>query len=330
VLASYVNGQSDTYFKHANALGSWGLTTAHDGSVPQDQLYYPWGQTWTSGHYLFEPNWAAMSWYNAESNLFLTPARSYSSRLGRWMSPDPLGGDVTNPQSLNRYAYVPNNPASMIDPTGLDSEACQDPMYATSHAECSGDSLCEYFFMQCGNTPSGGWGEPGGGNTSIPGGWGNADNGGVTNCGQVTITIGGKTYPVGPPQCSSNSPWGLILPGGLTFAGSFWATVQLLGTQGIKPSPLDNSYNPYHGNDFNLRDSNQFCSAHVTLASNSGQVAGQPTTGAIHYDGVNPTYQAGISPEVDSQVQAWQLLLHGLLDVLPWKLGMLGAERLCY
>jgi len=119
VLASYVNGQSDTYFKHANALGSWGLTTAHDGSVPQDQLYYPWGQTWTSGHYLFEPNWAAMSWYNAESNLFLTPARSYSSRLGRWMSPDPLGGDVTNPQSLNRYAYVLNNPTSLIDPLGL-------------------------------------------------------------------------------------------------------------------------------------------------------------------------------------------------------------------
>ncbi len=119
VLASYVNGQSDTYFKHANALGSWGLTTAHDGSVPQDQLYYPWGQTWTSGHYLFEPNWAAMSWYNAESNLFLTPARSYGSRLGRWMSPDLLGGDITNPQSLNRYAYVLNNPASLTDPLGL-------------------------------------------------------------------------------------------------------------------------------------------------------------------------------------------------------------------
>src|SRR5208282_2724091 len=145
VLASYVNGRSYTYFKHGNALGSWGLITMQDGSVPQDQLYYPWGQTWTSGHYLFEPNYAAMTWYNAESDLFLTPARSYGSRLGRWMSPDPLGGDVTNPQSLNRYAYVLNNPASMVDPSGLDPAACQDPMYASSHAECVNDPVCEYF-----------------------------------------------------------------------------------------------------------------------------------------------------------------------------------------
>jgi hypothetical protein len=34
------------------------------------------------------------------------------------MSADPLGGAITNPQSLNRYAYVINNPLSLIDPSG--------------------------------------------------------------------------------------------------------------------------------------------------------------------------------------------------------------------
>jgi RHS repeat-associated protein len=41
---------------------------------------------------------------------------------GRWLSPDPAGlaaVDDTNPQSLNRYAYVMNSPTTFIDPTGL-------------------------------------------------------------------------------------------------------------------------------------------------------------------------------------------------------------------
>jgi hypothetical protein len=42
--------------------------------------------------------------------------------MGRWLSPDPAGAaavDLTNPQSLNRYAYVMNNPTTLIDPSGL-------------------------------------------------------------------------------------------------------------------------------------------------------------------------------------------------------------------
>jgi hypothetical protein len=35
------------------------------------------------------------------------------------MSPDPLGGNIGDPQSLNRYAYVRNNPLSFTDPTGM-------------------------------------------------------------------------------------------------------------------------------------------------------------------------------------------------------------------
>jgi len=39
--------------------------------------------------------------------------------LGTMLSPDPMLGNLLNPQSLNRYAYVANNPASLVDPSGF-------------------------------------------------------------------------------------------------------------------------------------------------------------------------------------------------------------------
>jgi hypothetical protein len=39
--------------------------------------------------------------------------------LGTMLAPDPVLGNLGNPQSLNRYAYVANNPGSLIDPSGF-------------------------------------------------------------------------------------------------------------------------------------------------------------------------------------------------------------------
>jgi len=69
---------------------------------------------------------------DAESQLDQTPGRTYEPRLMRWLSPDPVAGDVMNPQSLperagifdNRYAYVLNNPTTLIDPLGLQPPDC--------------------------------------------------------------------------------------------------------------------------------------------------------------------------------------------------------------
>jgi RHS repeat-associated protein len=65
-------------------------------------------------------NFASLDYYDTSTTTVLAPFRVFSPNIGRWHSPDPLGGDVTNPQSLNRYAYVANNPTTSIDPLGLD------------------------------------------------------------------------------------------------------------------------------------------------------------------------------------------------------------------
>ncbi len=71
---------------------------------------------------------------DAESGLDNFGARYDASSLGRFMTPDPLGGHIIDPQTLNKYAYVRNNPLNLTDPTGLDfyltcqkaSNSCQE------------------------------------------------------------------------------------------------------------------------------------------------------------------------------------------------------------
>lgn len=88
---------------------------------------------------------------DAESNLDFFGARHYASSLGRFMSPDPLGGHNEDPQTLNRYAYVRNNPLSLTDPTGLDfnlqctqtkdnASTCQGGVVGTTTTDANGKS----------------------------------------------------------------------------------------------------------------------------------------------------------------------------------------------
>lgn len=58
---------------------------------------------------------------NTSSYIDHMHARAYVPEALRFLSPDPLLGNLLQPQSLNRYAYVLNNPTNYIDPTGMQS-----------------------------------------------------------------------------------------------------------------------------------------------------------------------------------------------------------------
>jgi RHS repeat-associated protein len=61
-----------------------------------------------------------------EDGLDHTLFQQYASNLGRWLSPDSLAGSVANPQSLNRYAYVLDNPKNLVDSSGLCADGTMD------------------------------------------------------------------------------------------------------------------------------------------------------------------------------------------------------------
>jgi RHS repeat-associated protein len=110
---------SKTYFLHPNNLASTTFVTDQTGATVEKTIYYPWGQLWASAGTIHDERFASLEQRDAETDLDPTPFRLYHSRLYRWLSPDPLAGDILNPQSLNRYAYVLNNPTNLTDPLGL-------------------------------------------------------------------------------------------------------------------------------------------------------------------------------------------------------------------
>jgi RHS repeat-associated protein len=64
----------------------------------------------------------AIGLYDYAHHTTMGPARYYDPVLGRFIQADTIVPEPGNPQSLNRYAYVYNNPLRYTDPSGHYSE----------------------------------------------------------------------------------------------------------------------------------------------------------------------------------------------------------------
>lgn len=67
--------------------------------------------------------WAAVASFTGKSTattegLGRFPARTYDPLAGSWLTADSHRGSIADPATLNRYAYVTGDPATLIDPTG--------------------------------------------------------------------------------------------------------------------------------------------------------------------------------------------------------------------
>jgi RHS repeat-associated protein len=146
ILAEYYGGSPQgTLFDHPDELGSLSTAIDYATSHSAKRLFYPFGEMWTgSDLYSLNPHqtFAQLPDYDNDSNsdLYNTLNRHYTP-MGRWLSPDPGGVKVVNlddPQTWNMYAYVRNNPTTLTDPTGLQSNSPDDPR----NCSVSGEAPC--------------------------------------------------------------------------------------------------------------------------------------------------------------------------------------------
>ena len=74
-----------------------------------DSAYAPFGETYASTG-TPESSFGGMSQdVLGNGPVSTTPNRTYNAVHGRWLTPDPTTGNIFDPQTLNRYAYVRNN-----------------------------------------------------------------------------------------------------------------------------------------------------------------------------------------------------------------------------
>ena len=110
---------SDILYYHTDHLGSSNVITNTSGGNIEGIYYYPFGGTrLQTGNDCVNHKFTGQE-EDSETGLYTYGARYYDPVLGRFISPDSIIPDVFNPQSLNRYSYVLNNPLKYIDPTGM-------------------------------------------------------------------------------------------------------------------------------------------------------------------------------------------------------------------
>lgn len=107
-------------WRHQDYLGSLRVKTDSTGVVKCRHSYYPCGELWSSTYSENDARKFTDKERDPESGLDYFGARYCTSVHGRFTSVDPLpeSGVLEDPQTLNRYLYVRNNPTGLLDPDG--------------------------------------------------------------------------------------------------------------------------------------------------------------------------------------------------------------------
>jgi RHS repeat-associated protein len=117
LVASYVASPAGWQYTTSDHLGSPRIVFNQSGQLVETHKHWPYGEDTVTGvpgqrlaYCLMERDTEAKHYYDH--------ARTHDYALGRFLSPDQVGGRPADPQSWNRYAYTLGNPMKHVDPDG--------------------------------------------------------------------------------------------------------------------------------------------------------------------------------------------------------------------
>jgi RHS repeat-associated protein len=107
-------------YYHTDHLGSSNVITSPTGTPIETMTYYPYGEVKSDspGTPVNVPYKYTGNERDSSTGLYYYEARYYDPKLGRFISADTIIPSPRDPQDLNRYSYVKNNPYKYTDSTG--------------------------------------------------------------------------------------------------------------------------------------------------------------------------------------------------------------------
>lgn len=289
------NSSGINYFRHKDWLGSSRLGTTWSHGIYSKEAYAPFGEPY------YEAGTQDRSFTGEDqdttSGIYDFMFRRYDSAAGRWLSPDPAGWgavDLSTPQSLDRYAYVRNNPLSLTDALGLDA----DCVSGDDNQADSGDD-------ECGSSDNNGdnGDDPG----LIPG----SQRGDYpqSDCDGPNDPTCQPPPPPPDDGCDPSDPVCAASIAGFLAANSqqqpsLASAPNNCVSPGVCKSTIDN-LNPMERGKTSYRDSLPFCSTHTTVDNSTGATNS-------HVDLFNPGASA---PTMNGNIPL--LPFHLVFDALP-------------
>ncbi len=110
---------STIHYFHTDHLGSSNVITDSTGTVVEISEYTPYGSfsPASPGPRVTSHGFTGQR-LDSSTGLYFYNARYYDPSLGRFTQPDSIVPAPSDPQALNRYSYVRNNPINLTDPSG--------------------------------------------------------------------------------------------------------------------------------------------------------------------------------------------------------------------